>query len=172
MKKSFIVGFFAGVMMTASVSSFAATSSVVGKKVQGEFTVVVDGAALSQKAVVIDGSSYAPLRSVGDSTGYDVSFEDKTVAFTKKTEVANSTVSENANELTAINQELLALTMKLKIYSEEVNRLETEGRANPDKQKEISKQIEDLNVEYDPIASKLKTLQARRDELQKQINQR
>lgn len=74
--RKYIVGFIIGVFMTASVSAYADNIvSLVGKQVQGEFLVMVNGKELPQKAVVIDGSSYAPVRAIGESAGYDVGFD-------------------------------------------------------------------------------------------------
>lgn len=75
--KKFILGLLVGVTLTAAGSAYAddIVESVVGKTVQGEYFVTIDGKQLGVKAAVLDGTSYAPLRAVGEAIGRDVSFD-------------------------------------------------------------------------------------------------
>lgn len=82
--RKYIIGAIVGAALTFSVSAYGAEISKIGKKVQGEYSVVVDGSTLAQKAVGVDGSTYAPLRAIGEELGYNVSFSNKTVTFSAK----------------------------------------------------------------------------------------
>jgi len=84
--KKFVLGLLIGFLLAAPAFAFAEQVSMVGKKVQTEYPVIVDGKELEVKAIAIDGTSYAPLRVIGQAVGYDVSFKDKTVIFTSKSE--------------------------------------------------------------------------------------
>lgn len=67
----------AAVMLTTSAYG-ADIAALVGKKVQGETDIVVEGVPV-EKAIIIDGKSYAPVRSVAELGGFNVEFKDKKV---------------------------------------------------------------------------------------------
>ena len=95
--KKFMAGLLVGFLLTIPAYAIAEQASMVGKKVQTEYPVFVDGKKLNVKAIAIDGTSYAPLRAIGEAIGYDVKFQDKTVVFTmipKKSEGSSSEEGE------------------------------------------------------------------------------
>lgn len=95
--KKFISGLVVGVCLTASASAFADDiESILGKSVDGEFPVKIDGVTLSQKAAVIEGTSYLPVRAVGNAIGRDVTFDAKSgIELKKKTNDTEAVQSEN-----------------------------------------------------------------------------
>jgi|SRR5690606_9993931 len=77
--KKLIIGICAVVALTTlGATSYGSVASLVGKKVQSEALVIVNGAELGN-AIIIDGVSYLPVRKVSESLGVDVSYEDKKV---------------------------------------------------------------------------------------------
>jgi hypothetical protein len=48
---------------------------MIGKVVDGTFNVKVGDKTLDTPAIVIEGTSYLPVRAFGDATGYDVGFD-------------------------------------------------------------------------------------------------
>lgn len=159
-----VASFVAGVLMTASLTAYGADISKVGKKITGEYSVSVNGSKLAQKAVAVDGTTYAPLRAIGESLGYDVTFQNKQVQFTKKegedladtttpTETAEPTttpsIQEQIDQLENKRSKLIAEMSKIlskgadKLTSEEQNKfnnLKSQGE-------EILKQIEALKAQ-------------------------
>lgn len=75
--KKFILGVLVGVSITAAGSAYAddIVESIVGKQVQGSFPVTVDGKKLDTVAAVIDGTSYLPVRAVGEALNKEVTFD-------------------------------------------------------------------------------------------------
>lgn len=70
-----IIGIFIGLSLSLVITTHAdVVKTVIGKVIQGEFPVKMNGKELDKKAIVIDGSSYLPVRSVGDALGLDISF--------------------------------------------------------------------------------------------------
>lgn len=65
-------------MIATSFSAHAEISSLIGKIVDGEFTININGKELNQKAIVIKGTSYLPVRSISESIGYNVKFDEGT----------------------------------------------------------------------------------------------
>ncbi|OMF48585.1 hypothetical protein [Paenibacillus peoriae] len=78
--KKIVAGFLAGALFTIGATSFAdEIQSLVGKKIQGETSVSVNGKSID-KAVVVDGKSYAPVRSVAEAAGMKVQFGKEGIA--------------------------------------------------------------------------------------------
>lgn len=84
--KKFVSGLLVGFLLALPAFAAAEQFSMVGKKVQVEYPVFIDGEQLPVNAIAIDGTSYAPLRVVGEAIGYDVSFKNKKVIFESKAE--------------------------------------------------------------------------------------
>lgn len=77
MKRGLIIGFIAGVIFAISSSTFAegTLENWIGKTVEGQFPVSVDGVQLATPAAVIDGRTFLPVREFGEAVGYDVYFD-------------------------------------------------------------------------------------------------
>lgn len=76
--KKFVSGMIVGIMLFAGASAFAASPSLIGQKVQGLFTIERNGSKIAD-AVIINGSAYAPVRSVVEATGAGLSVEGKKI---------------------------------------------------------------------------------------------
>lgn len=79
MKKT-IIAFVTGFALATAGSVYAENiASMIGKKVQVEYDVIVNGKQLDIKAIAIDGKSYAPIRAFSESVDYDLAFTNNTV---------------------------------------------------------------------------------------------
>lgn len=76
--KKFVSGVIVGVLLFASASVFADSTSLIGQKVQGLFAVEKNGAKVAD-AVVINGTAYAPVRAVADAAGTKLTVEGKKI---------------------------------------------------------------------------------------------
>lgn len=82
--KKFIVGLISGMVLTLSISTYAEEiESYIGKIVEGQFPVIIDGQRADKPGLVIEGTTYLPIRSAGELFGYDVSFIDSQVILNK-----------------------------------------------------------------------------------------
>ncbi|WP_339259604.1 hypothetical protein MKZ12_07325 [Paenibacillus sp. FSL R5-0713] len=83
--KKYVAGFLAGALFTLAGAAFADDiQSLIGKKIQGEAVVELNGQALDT-AIIVDGKSYAPVRVIGEAAGYDVSMQNKKIILDEKT---------------------------------------------------------------------------------------
>ena len=83
--KKFIMGAIVGASLMLAGTVFAdEIQSMVGKKVEGSFPLYVNGERASKDVLVIEGTSYGPVRLIAEMLGYDVSFIDSEVILTKK----------------------------------------------------------------------------------------
>ena len=72
--KKVVISFIAGALLMASGQALADDISLIGKKVAGEATVLLNGKELSN-AVIIDSKSYAPVRDITESFGAKVDYD-------------------------------------------------------------------------------------------------
>lgn len=104
MKKSMylIGGVIVGFVLATSAGAFAdAVSSMIGKKVTGEYTVIVNGTALSDKGAIIDSKANVPVRGIADALGANVAVSGKTITITQnKTEDVRSATQGTSTEPT------------------------------------------------------------------------
>ncbi|CAM3234973.1 copper amine oxidase [Paenibacillus taichungensis] len=76
-------GVIIGIVFSTTAGAFAdSVKSMVGKKVTGEYLVVVNGKGLSDKGAVIDSKANVPARSLSEALGADVKVSGKTIYIT------------------------------------------------------------------------------------------
>ncbi|MBA2936847.1 hypothetical protein HZF08_00845 [Paenibacillus sp. CGMCC 1.16610] len=86
--KKYIIGGIAGFLLATTLSAHAEeVTSLIGKTIQGAFPFQIEGKTLATPAIVVDGTSYLPVRAFGEATGYDVSFDADLGISLKKKEV-------------------------------------------------------------------------------------
>lgn len=91
-------GIIIGIVFSTSAGAFAdAVKSMVGKKVTGEYTIVVDGKKLLEKGAVIDSKANVPARALSEALGADVTVSGKTITITSSSEEITNTGSAEAN---------------------------------------------------------------------------
>jgi hypothetical protein len=94
MKRIFL-GILIGFGLSLGVTAYADDIvSLIGKKVDGSFPLIINNVRADKDVLVIDSTSYLPVRSAATLFGYDVSFNaDLMVILTKKTDpvIINST---------------------------------------------------------------------------------
>lgn len=84
-------GILIGFVLSTSAGAFAdSVKSLVGKKVSGEYTVIVDGKKLADKGAIIDGKANVPVRGISEALGADIKVSGKTITVTTASEVATS----------------------------------------------------------------------------------
>ncbi|MGG4439996.1 hypothetical protein [Brevibacillus fortis] len=72
--RKYIIGTLFGLLIGTSISVHAEVVSLVGKVVEGELPVNINGKTLNNKAIVVDGTAYLPVHAIGDTLGYNASF--------------------------------------------------------------------------------------------------
>lgn len=85
MKKAayMVGGILIGIVLASSTGAFAdSVKSLIGKKVTGEYTVVVNGEKIADKGAVIDGRANVPVRGISEALGADIKVSGKTITVT------------------------------------------------------------------------------------------
>ena len=123
--KKYVIGIIIGVTLAISSQAVAGTTSNMGKKVQAEYIVTVDGGSLDVKAVNIGGVTMSPNRALADAVGYNIALENGVVVFTKKKEAVVGVDSE------AVTNELDKINARLKTLQAEISKIQLEGMTLP-----------------------------------------
>lgn len=91
-------GILIGFVLSTSAGAFAdSVKSLVGKKVTGEYTVIVDGKKLADKGAVIDGKANVPVRGISEALGADIKVSGKTISVTTSDSGSAEQVTSGAN---------------------------------------------------------------------------
>lgn len=94
-----IGGIVIGAMVATTGSALAEqVKSMIGKKVTGELSIVVNGKALQDKGAVIDGKTNVPVRSFSQALGVSVDVQGNKIVVTSNESTSKDGVSmENPN---------------------------------------------------------------------------
>lgn len=74
--KKHVISLLVGITMLIAATAYAEEiQSMIGKAVDGEFSVSVNDVTLDKKAIVIEGTSYLPVRAIGEALGTEIYFD-------------------------------------------------------------------------------------------------
>ncbi len=156
MKKQFIAGFVTAALIFGAVPAFANTvSSLMGKKVDGVYTVQTAAGKKIGEAAVINGSTYAPVRAVAEATGTTLTVEGKVITLSEpvvttsnvdalkdELEMANLRLTTAQNQLTKAEEKLVRYDENYDKYQNKLKiALET---GNPDFINPAQKALDDI----------------------------
>lgn len=77
--KRFALGFICGALIFGGTAVLAESVSLVGKTVDGEVPVYYNDEPLVAKAITVEGTSYLPVRTVGNTLGANIEYRDGAV---------------------------------------------------------------------------------------------
>lgn len=105
--RKYIIGALIGIALTLTTSVFADDiKSLVGKAIQGEFVVKYEGVTINKKAIVIDGSSYLPVKAIADSLDLEATFNKDTGIELKKKVGVEMTSAINSPDAALLDSEI------------------------------------------------------------------
>ncbi|MDH6369765.1 hypothetical protein CA600_24635 [Paenibacillus sp. VTT E-133280] len=121
MKKK-IVGIVAAALLLGGSIGFAASSSLIGAKVSGMYTIKQDGKKIAD-AIVVNNSAYVPVRTMSEATGAGLTVEGKTIILeSKETEKAALKASIAAAKL---RERLAGAESSVQVLKEAIQLVET-----------------------------------------------
>jgi len=131
--KRFITGFLCGALLFGGTAVLADSVSLVGKKVDGEVSVFYNDEPLAAKAITVEGTSYLPVRTVGNTLGAKIEYRDGAVYV------------EQVDEYDAIKEKVLKdiqVEMKKEELRKELEKLQKAVENNKKLISELEKDIE------------------------------
>lgn len=176
MKKwSYIVGgFVLGLVVALSANTaYGAVQSLVGKKVTGEMTVVVNGEKLKDKGAVIEGRTNAPVRALADSLGAGLRVDGNTIYVTSTTGSQDKTVLLDGkyytkydllNKKKSIEDNLALLTSNYEAKKKEYEEMKASGKVEAEQVylsgfEDAEKKISNFNTELVKINEALEAFE-------------
>ena len=84
--KRFVIGFLFGALIFGGSSVLADDVSWVGKSIDGELPIYYNGEPLVAKAIVVNGTSFLPVRTIGNTLGAQVEYRDGAVYVERENE--------------------------------------------------------------------------------------
>jgi uncharacterized protein involved in exopolysaccharide biosynthesis len=173
--KKFISGVIVGALLFGGASAFAASSSLIGQKVQGLFSIEKAGVKVAD-AVIINGSAYAPVRAVATATGAGLTVEGKKIIMDETT---ISTAAEVQVQINALNFKREDLTKQIQAAEGGIKMYETTYIPNAERNfngalTEVEKTgsaaaLEARKAELEQRKAELATLQQQLTDLDAQI---
>lgn len=172
--KKFVSGLIVGLMLFAGASAFADSSSLIGKKVQGLFSIEKNGTKIAE-AVIINGSAYAPVRSIAEATGAGLTVEGKKIIMDSQITITtnNATKIEQLQGLKSIVENNIKVTKaEINMYETDViPRAETayQNSIGSDEEEGRKKWLDSMKTNYTQVVEKLTLLNEKLAEYETQI---
>lgn len=163
--RRYIIGALFGIALTLSASAFAdEVKSLIGLEVKGEMQVYVDSKPLEDSAIIVNDTSYLPVRNYADSTGYKVTFngEERKIMLNKETKVTTPTKEEQAiidyqNSLEYVKQHINDLKVSIAVQE-----IIIEPRSNRPESEVVT-----AKAELERLTAELAKFEAKKAELEK-----
>lgn len=120
--KKILLGIIIGFALSLPIPfASAEVASLIGKTIEGSYPIEVDGKRAEKDVIVVEGTSYAPVRVIGELFNADVAFIDSTVIIKSK-----GTLTMTHTEADAISQRLAEEAAAQQAWAEEQTRIKNE----------------------------------------------
>lgn len=165
--RKYIVGAVLGAILATGIPAHAAILNMIGKQVDGTFPVKVNGSSLDKQAIVIDGTSYLPVRALGDALNMDISFNaDLGIELKSKggdplnTEqeekdqiLRTQKIDELSKKITELTNEQISLEGIMAPYGSPLNPKQKDASYYESKKKydDNKSQLDDLKIQLDNV---------------------
>ena len=169
--KKIIIAFIAGALVMVSGQALADTVSQIGKKVDSEASVYVNGEKVSD-AIIIQGKSYVPGRDVAEALGGTVEWKGSENAIMISNFTTDEEIEEYNSKLIEYNKKKAEITASINSANRKIERLEgyiekynldladTDNAANKEYlESEIDRYTKELETEKANLAKYEKELQ-------------
>lgn len=184
--KKLLIGIMIGLIMSVPVTAFAdEIQSMIGKVVEGTFPLKIDGQRAERDVLVIDGTSYIPVRAASELFGYDVLFNPEGEVVLQKKGASARQVNPQLKELNAEIKETSRkieelygekhglqelydwLQKSAKLENTTVEELE-KGRVLPITTKQYQEGVQRIDSELNTLQQQLAELEQQKAELEAQ----
>lgn len=180
--RKYIIGMILGVSLATAGSVYGAEiTTLIGKPIEGEIPVKVAGVTIEKKAIFVDGTSYLPVRAIGDAIGMDVKYDAELgVELTPKevnkveslSDATTTTMSADDVEVLSSSEEqivisekkIIELTAKIESQENELNekQLELGNTTEPTQKQWVESQVAAIKASIE-VTNQL--LQANKDNI-------
>jgi len=172
--RKYILGFIVGIVIISATQAYGGAITLIGKDIKNEVVVNLLGKKLSNKAPLIDGVTYVPIREVTESLGLTASFVNGEVVIKHQGEELqslNSKIKSKNEEIAEAEKLINACLEEIKLQENLLveNPTKTDWIFDPrvviERRKEIIVEFEFNIIQLD---SELAELETQKVELEKQ----
>jgi uncharacterized protein (DUF1501 family) len=167
--RRYIIGALFGFILSIGVGAHAEVINMIGKVIDGAFTVKVDGNTLADQAIVVEGTSYLPVRAFGDATGYDIKFNpDLSIEMTKKQVVTSTPTATPATQTgenplmkpyRELNDKLGKLVEEKQALETKINDIKTHHETENQNTDDLQQQVTDKQAQIDKLVIEKQALE-------------
>ena len=168
------------VVATAGSAAADQVKSLIGQKVTGELTVVVNGKELPSKGAVINGTTNAPVRALVDAVGGELTLEGRTININTDTSGDKDPIIDKADQLTRLKNERSKIVKKISGLEESVKQYEEKvlpsaelaikaANGVPKTVEAFTQKLEETKAEYEQVKTNLANFKTQLEEIDAKI---
>lgn len=159
--KKLLIGIALGLMLSIPVGAGAEVVSMVNKVIDGEFVVKLNGKNLDTKSIVIEGTSYLPVRDLAERLNINVKFDATNgIELTQKFDYAKE--HPLAPQLRANIQEIVRLENEKMALINKINKIKTTHAT-------MDQNTDDIQIQVSEKENQIKALYEQKKQLEDQL---
>lgn len=165
--RKYIIGCLIGFVLSIGVGAHAEVINMIGKVIDGAFAVKVDGNTLADQAIVVEGTSYLPVRAFGDATGYDIKFNpDLGIEMTKKQDITVTPTTPSPADnpkyvrYTQVVKDIEKISNEKLALEDKINVIKTTHATMDQNVDDLKQQVADKQTQLDKLVGEKHELEA------------
>jgi hypothetical protein len=167
--RKYIIGCLIGFVLSIGVGAHAEVVNMIGQVIDGAFKVKVNGVELANQAIVVQGTSYLPVREFGEATGYNVGFDaDLGITMTKQEVTPSPTPTETPTpadnpkyvRYTQVVKDIEKISNEKLALEDKINVIKTTHATENQNVDDLKQQVADKQVQLDKLVEEKHTLEA------------
>lgn len=158
--RKYLIGILLGASLMFSAQAFGAAATLIGKKISREVKVIIMGAELEKKAILLDGTTYVPLRVITEKLGLQAEYVNgEVVVRNKSAELAEYElkITKKMKEVEDTKEAISLLQSDIKLQEQRL--VDENGRVYDIPAMSPQAQLERLRPRLTEAESKLANLQ-------------
>ncbi|WP_178023011.1 hypothetical protein [uncultured Paenibacillus sp.] len=178
MKSKIVTGLVVLFLCVGATAVYGEAASLIGARVSGLFSVEVNGKMISD-AIVVNGSTYVPVRSLTEAAGFDLSVTGKKVVIKTDEDIKmEGRINELKSNLEGLNSEKQITQTSIDDTNKKIQQLMENplydelsvDRKSSDAYKSLSAELAKYQAQLAETQAKIDAANAEIAELQAQID--
>lgn len=164
--KKIVIGFIAGALFMVSAQAFGDGISFIGKKVEGEAPVTINGKVVGE-AIIIKGKSFAPVRELTNGFGGKVnSASGGGIALSSSVEVEKA-VDDKSVQIAELQNKIASKQADIELMNQKID--DIQKKVDERKAQGISADVQ--VIELTTMKQELENQKSKLAELQNQLTE-
>lgn len=166
--KKFFIGLLCGLILATGATAYAdEIKSVIGKSVEAEYPVSINGSTLETPAIIVNETGYLPVRAIANAIGYETIWDDKEGITLNKSIKDKDAFIEQRNKEVRVQElavKIPAFEKTLVLLNETYTDPKVKWSSEESKKNYLldiertEKQLNDMKVELEALKAELETV--------------